>query len=75
MLNEKQEEIMEAIWCAGENKHHSINAIKKKCIVDFTEDDLAELDLINRALVARIESLELKEFDLSRIKELESEGK
>ena len=44
MLNEKQEEIMEAIWCAGENKHHSIDAIKKKCTVDFTEDDLTELE-------------------------------
>jgi DtxR family Mn-dependent transcriptional regulator len=44
MLNEKQEEIMEAIWCAGENKHYSIAAIKKRCIVDFTEADLAELE-------------------------------
>ena len=44
MLNEKQEEIMEAVWCAGENKHHSIDAIKKRCIVDFTKDDLAELE-------------------------------
>jgi DtxR family Mn-dependent transcriptional regulator len=44
MLTEKQEEIMEAIWCAGENKHHSIEAIKKRCIIDFTEGDLAELE-------------------------------
>ncbi len=44
MLNEKQEEIMEAIWGAGENKHHSVDAIKKKCTVDFTEDDLTELE-------------------------------
>ena len=44
MLNEKQEEIMEAIWCAGENKNYAIDAIKKRCIVDFTADDLAELE-------------------------------
>ncbi len=44
MLNEKQEEIMEAIWCASENKDYSTEAIKKRCIVDFTEDDLAEIE-------------------------------
>jgi len=44
MLNEKQEEIMEAIWCAGENKSYSIDAIKKRCMVDFTEADLLELE-------------------------------
>ncbi len=43
-LNEKQEEIMEAIWCAGENKSYSIEAIKKRCAVDFTEADLLELE-------------------------------
>ena len=44
MLNEKQEEIMEAIWCASENKDCSTEAIKKRCIVDFTEDDLADIE-------------------------------
>ncbi len=44
MLTEKQEEIIEAIWCAGENKNYTIEAIKKRCIVDFTEDDLSELE-------------------------------
>jgi DtxR family Mn-dependent transcriptional regulator len=44
MLSEKQEEIMEAIWCASENKDYSTAAIKKRCIVDFTEDDLAEIE-------------------------------
>ena len=44
MLNEKQEEIMEAIWCAGENKNYAIDAIKKRCIVAFTKADLAELE-------------------------------
>jgi len=44
MLTEKQEEILEAIWRAGESKNYSIDAIRKKCIVDFTESDLAELE-------------------------------
>ena len=44
MLNEKLEEIMEAIWSAGENKKFSAEAIQKKCIVDFTTDDLKDLE-------------------------------
>ncbi|MBW2608724.1 MAG: metal-dependent transcriptional regulator [Deltaproteobacteria bacterium] len=44
MLTEKQEEILEAIWRAGESEHYSIDAIKKRCIVDFTESDLADLE-------------------------------
>ncbi|MBW1900185.1 MAG: metal-dependent transcriptional regulator [Deltaproteobacteria bacterium] len=44
MLTEKQEEIMEAIWCAGENANYAMDAIKKRCIVDFTEEDLSELE-------------------------------
>ncbi|MEE8383185.1 MAG: metal-dependent transcriptional regulator [Thermodesulfobacteriota bacterium] len=44
MLNERHEEIMEAIWSAGENKNYSIDAIRKRCIADFTEADLLELE-------------------------------
>ena len=44
MLTEKQEEIIEAIWCAEENKNYTLDAIKKRCIVDFSEDDLSELE-------------------------------
>ena len=44
MLTEKQEEIVEAIWCAGENNHYSIEAIKKRCVISFTVDDLHELE-------------------------------
>lgn len=44
MLSEKQEEIMEAIWCAGENKAYSIEAIRKKCHMDFNREDLLELE-------------------------------
>lgn len=35
MLTEKNEEIMEAIWTSGENKEFSIDAIKKRCAVEF----------------------------------------
>ncbi len=44
MLDEKLEEIMEAIWSSGENKKYSVDAIRKKCIVDFTSDDLEDLE-------------------------------
>jgi DtxR family transcriptional regulator, Mn-dependent transcriptional regulator len=44
MLTEKQEEIMEAIWCAGENKKYTMPAIREKCIVDFSSADLVELE-------------------------------
>ncbi len=50
MLNEKQEEIMEAIWCAAEYKKYSIDEIKKRCIVEFTEDDLSELEKMGMIL-------------------------
>ncbi|MBU0995976.1 MAG: metal-dependent transcriptional regulator [Proteobacteria bacterium] len=40
MLTEKQEEILEAIWVAGEYKDFSVEGIKKRCAVDFSEDDL-----------------------------------
>ncbi|MBA4367126.1 MAG: iron-dependent repressor [Desulfobacterium sp.] len=44
MLNEKLEEIMEAIWCAAENKTYSIDSIRKNCSIDFLETDLATLE-------------------------------
>ncbi len=44
MMNERKEEIMEAIWTAGENKEYSIEAIKKRCVIDFAESDIAELE-------------------------------
>jgi len=51
MLTEKQEEIMEAIWCAGENKKYTIDAIRSRSIVDFVEADLIELE--EQGLIAR----------------------
>ena len=44
MLSEKQEEIIEAIWCAAENRNYTVEAIRKRCVVDFTEADLSELE-------------------------------
>lgn len=44
MLSEKQEEIMEAIWCASEDKLCSYDGIKKKCVVDFSEEDIQKLE-------------------------------
>lgn len=52
MLSEKQEEIIEAIWCAAEDRNYAVEAIRKRCVVDCTEADLSELekqDLIVRA--------------------------
>lgn len=44
MLDEKRVEIMEAIWCAGENKDYSRAAVKKICTVDFDDADLEGLE-------------------------------
>lgn len=44
MLTEKQEEIMEAIWAAAENKNYSVDAIKKRCVVEFSDSDLDALE-------------------------------
>lgn len=51
MLSEKQEEIVEAVWCTDENRDNSIEAIKKRCVLDFTEDDLLELE--NQGVIVR----------------------
>ncbi len=40
MLTEKLEEIMEAIWGAEENGRHSIEAVQRRCVIDFSKDDL-----------------------------------
>ncbi|MCD6272132.1 MAG: metal-dependent transcriptional regulator [Deltaproteobacteria bacterium] len=44
MLTEKQEEIMEAIWCAGEHRNYSVEAVRKNCVIDFTALELAVLE-------------------------------
>ncbi|MBF0279872.1 MAG: metal-dependent transcriptional regulator [SAR324 cluster bacterium] len=43
-MNEKHDEILEAIWTASENKRYSIPEIKKRCVVDFRDEDLAALE-------------------------------
>ena len=51
MLHEKQEEIMEAIWCAAEQEAYSIEAIRKSCSIDFTEADLRELEKLGMVII------------------------
>jgi DtxR family transcriptional regulator, Mn-dependent transcriptional regulator len=43
-MNEKFEEILEAIWGAGENNHYSIAAIRARCAINFTDQDLHDLE-------------------------------
>ena len=44
MLNEKQEEIIEAIYTSGETENYSIDAFRKRCCVDFGDSDLEGLE-------------------------------
>jgi DtxR family Mn-dependent transcriptional regulator len=43
-MNEKFEEILEAIWASAENNNFSVQGIKKRCAVDFSEEDLTQLE-------------------------------
>jgi len=43
-MNEKFEEILEAVWAAGENNRYSLEAIRKRCAIEFTDQDLLELE-------------------------------
>jgi len=44
MINEKYDEILEAIWTSNENKKFTVSDIKKKCEVDFSQTDIDELE-------------------------------
>jgi DtxR family Mn-dependent transcriptional regulator len=44
MLTETQEEILESIWSVGDRQHNTIEAVKKRCTVDFTEADLDDME-------------------------------
>ena len=44
MLNHEQEEIMEAIWCAGEINNASIEAVRNRCTIEFSDADLEVLE-------------------------------
>ncbi len=43
MLQEQIEEILEAIWVCNEYGKSDIGSLKKRCPIDITEQDLAEL--------------------------------
>ena len=47
MLNETQEEILESIWSVGDRQNNTIEAVRKRCSVDFTEADLDEMERQN----------------------------
>ncbi|MDD5759051.1 MAG: metal-dependent transcriptional regulator [Desulfobulbaceae bacterium] len=42
-MNEKFEEILEAIWVASESSLYSLDAIRERCAIAFTAQDLADL--------------------------------
>ena len=44
MLNEIQEEILESIWSVGDRQHNTIDAVRKRCSVEFTEADLEDME-------------------------------
>jgi DtxR family Mn-dependent transcriptional regulator len=51
MLNEKQEEILESIWSVADRQNNTIDAIRKRSSVSFTDEDLDELE--SRELIIR----------------------
>jgi len=44
MLSETQEEILESIWSVRDRQHNTVEAVRKRCTVDFTEADLDEME-------------------------------
>jgi DtxR family Mn-dependent transcriptional regulator len=44
VLNEKQEEILESIWSVGDRQNNTIEAVRKRSSVAFTDADLDELE-------------------------------
>lgn len=47
MLNEKQEEILESIWSVGDRQNNTIEAVRKRSSMDFSDADLDELERLN----------------------------
>ncbi len=47
MINERHEEILEAIWVAREKKKASIKVIQENCTIEFIEEDLKVLETQN----------------------------
>ena len=51
MLDEKLEEILEAIWVGLENKKCTLETVAQRCTVEFNDNDLADLEEL--ALITR----------------------
>jgi DtxR family Mn-dependent transcriptional regulator len=51
MLDEKSEEILEAVWVSRENKNNCLAAIQQRCDASFTNEDIDRL--ISRSLITR----------------------
>lgn len=47
MMKEIHDEILEAMWTAEENKKFSIDEIRRLCTVEFTDEDLSELESLD----------------------------
>ena len=44
MLNERHEEILEAIWVAREKNKSTVDAVRANCAIEFSDRELAELE-------------------------------
>lgn len=52
MLNERLEEILEAVWVAREKKKSSLQAVRDNCAIQFSETELAELQRSRMVLLS-----------------------
>ncbi|SDB53214.1 DtxR family transcriptional regulator, Mn-dependent transcriptional regulator [Desulfonatronum thiosulfatophilum] len=43
-MEHKHEEILEAVLCASENGKYALDDVRKHCCVDFSDEDIAELE-------------------------------
>ena len=51
MLNERLEEILEAMWVAREKKQSTLQAVRDNCCIQFSESELAELQKSRMILI------------------------
>ena len=47
MLDDKQEEILESIWSVSDRQNNTIDAVRKRSTVEFTDADLDDDDNSN----------------------------
>lgn len=52
MLNERLEEILEAIWVAREKKKSSVQAVQDNCAIQFTDSELADLEKSKMVMIS-----------------------